>query len=169
MDEPKRYIHDENGERVGEIHVGDKLIRKNSIDSFNKQNAKIKMEGNFIMRNQENSINLSKQLNNTEIAFLHRITDYLKYNNCMIFKDDYSAIRTIQEFVDLTFVSKTTVIRIIKKFKDLKLLYKTNNHKYNYYFINPYVVFKGDDIQKSIDLAKNYCNIDIEKIIIKNS
>ena len=155
-------IINEEGEIINEIYYGDRIVRKKSIKNFNKIKQKTKMEGDFIVSGQSNGQLLSKLLSNIEISFLRRVCDYMKFNNCMLYKDQTTPIRTIQDFMDITLLSKQSVRKIIKKFVEAHIMFKTNNRKNNYYFINPYIYFKGNKIPDSIIQAKDYYNVEIE-------
>lgn len=147
-------IVDENGEVIGEIKEGDRLVRKESVDYLvGKEVWKIEhfYKGNIAeMRKQLES------LSTYEKAFLFSVAMYVGYEDCCI-KYDNGKCLGFDDLVSISRISREKAVSTINSLIKADILYKGKNSKGLQYFVNPWLFCKGTRIDKVLKtMFKNY-------------
>jgi len=147
-------IVDENGEIIGSINIGDRIIRKESIDFLvGKEVWKIEhfYKGNIAeMRKQLES------LSTYEKAFLFSIAMYVGYEDCCI-KYDNGRCLGFDDLIKISKFSREKAWNTINSLIKMDIIYKGKNSMGLQYFVNPWLFCKGTRIDKVLKtMFKNY-------------
>lgn len=157
----------QNGEIINEIRKGDRILRKESIDSFKRrkieaeeyQKWKIK---SFCKGNIEELRKTMQDLDVYEKAFLFSILPYIGYENCCLEYSNGVELR-FESLVEISGISKGKLSSVLNGLIEKDILYKGKNSNMTQYFVNPWLFCKGNRINKVLKtMFKNY------KIQIKN-
>lgn len=143
-----------DGEIVGAINEGDRIIRKASVD-YLKDTEVWKIEHFY----KGNINEIRKQLESLSIyekAFLFAIATYVGYEDCCI-KHDNGQCMGFDDLVKLCRMGRTKTMTTLNSLIKADILYKGRNSKGLQYFVNPWLFCKGNRIDKVLKtMFKNY-------------
>ncbi len=143
-----------DGEIIGEINEGDKILRKEASEYLEKTDA-WKIE-NFYMGNIDELQKWMDDLNTMEKAFLFSIVPYISYEDCCLKYANKSELGT-EDLVKVSKLSRGKAYEVINSLKKKDILYKGENSKSRQYFINPWLFCKGQRLNKVLKtMFKNY-------------
>lgn len=144
----------EEGQVVGEINEGDRILRKESIEHLvNYQDWRIK---NFFKGHAAEITKVMKKLSTNEKAFLFAIACYVGYEDCCLRYSNGKDITT-EDLIELTGLGRSTVFETINSLVKKDIIYKGKNSKNRQYFVNPWLFCKGNRINKVLKtMFKNY-------------
>lgn len=151
----KRIIIDEEtGEIIGELLKGDRIMRKNSIEHLNNK-EKIEME-DFVKYNSGLTAKLnSYKLSSAEILIFLMLAENIKYKS-QIAKHKNGKMITRDDLVDMLGFTYQTVKTSISKLIKCGLIVEAKTQFGRVFIINPYVVIKGNEVDKfSAELFKS--------------
>lgn len=163
MNEKIRYllVDPETGEHMGNICEGDRILRDQSIKSFQEKEKKEKdliewdaqpFYKGFI---QELKAVIPK-LNTYEKVFLFSIMPYISYEDCCI-KDRKGNDIGTEELKLITGISRSLLYETIDTLIQKDIIYKGKNSRNRQYFVNPWLFCKGKQINKVLQtMFKNY-------------
>lgn len=144
------------GEIVDDLFPGDRIIRRESSNSYKKyvkKNSENTSEyqkwnlDNFYRANISELTLLLKDLSQTEKAFLFSVSPYISFEDCRLVFHNNVDIGT-EHLVEITNMSRTTVYSTINSLIAKDVLYKGRNSKTRQYFVNPWIFSKGSRINK---------------------
>jgi len=81
----------------------------------------------------------------SEVSFLYFLTPYLKYEDIVLFNSDGNPIVQF-ELADSLGIDRRTVIRNFNSLTKKKAMYYVCDCQRKIYFINPYLIYKGEEI-----------------------
>ena len=94
-----------------------------------------------------------EELNSAEKTFLFSVIPYIGYEDGLVKKRNGDNINN-KDLIEITGLSKPTLIKTIKSLIDKKILYKHEVGRQNQYFINPWIFGRGKRIK--IDLKRMF-------------
>ncbi|NLB78071.1 MAG: hypothetical protein GX796_04275 [Clostridiaceae bacterium] len=159
-------VNTETGEIEHELQKGDRIVRKNSVESLIKKQRKDKdteqrvtlewnLENFFKVHVPEMRLWM-KDLSQTERAFLFSITTYVSYEDCHLQYDNGADIDS-EDLVAITGLSRSVVYQTINSLVNKDILYKGRNSVNRQYFANPWLFCKGNRVNKVLKtMFKNY-------------
>lgn len=140
------------------IRNGDRIVRKESIDSYFAQTEKYeiwKLEQFY----KGNISELRKQLESLSVyekAFLFSIVTYVGYEDCCI-KYDNGKCLDFDDFVRISRISRSKTSEVIKSLIKKDILFKGTNSQEIQYFVNPWLFCKGQRINVVLKtMFRNY-------------
>lgn len=143
-----------DGEIIGELGAGDKIVKAKSIE-YLKDTQVWAME-HFYKGNTDENRKQMKNLNVYEKAFIYSIVTYVGYEDCCI-KYDNGKCLDFDDLVELSGMSRgkcsSTIMSLISK----DIVYKGRCSKGIQYFVNPWMFCKGNRINKVLKtMFRNY-------------
>lgn len=169
MDESKTsrvVVNTETGEIEHKLQKGDRIVRKNSVESLiKKQRREKEVEQRVTLEwNLENFFKVHvpemrlwmKDLSQTERSFLFSITTYVSYEDCHLQYDNGVDIGS-EDLVTITGLSRSVVYQTINSLVKKDIIYKGRNSISRQYFANPWLFCKGNRVNKVLKtMFKNY-------------
>ena len=152
---------------VDEIKPGDKITRLASVEAYRKIKEsrytapykKTKQDwnsGSFYKGNIEEIRAVMPELDTYEKAFLYSVAPFIGYEDCCI-KYDNGRELSFQTLSEISGISTGKLSKVIKSLIDKDILYKGKNSKNTQYFVNPWLFYKGNVINKTLKtMFKNY-------------
>lgn len=162
-------INLDNGNIIGELNEGDRILRKSSSDAykracddgvFNSDDSTFWEYGGYVKVNtNELSLWLS-QLNTTERQLLLCIIPYVQYTSCAIFYKnhipcDYDGLCNISN------LKHSSVFSAVASLRKKNIISVVKNSKTQFY-ICPWIVTKGMAINKTLKVM--FCNYHIQSM-----
>ena len=150
-----RYsIVDENGEIVGSLNEGDRIIRKKSVDMLcDTQVWDIK---HFYKGNIDEVRKQNGNLDVYEKALIYSIATYIGYEDCCL-KHDNGKQLDFDGIVGISGMSRGKVSSTMNSLVAKDIMYKGKNSKGIQYFVNPWLFCKGKRINKVLkSMFRNY-------------
>jgi len=138
----------QDGECVDVLYDGDKILRKNSSDSFKKRFAdnidtfEMHQKESFGKINPEEYNPVMRELSKNERSFLAMVVGYVNYSSCLQFTNGKYV--DINHFQELTNTSRTEMYTTLSSLKKKHILKECDGK----YFINPWLAYKGNIINK---------------------
>jgi len=143
-----------DGEIIGSISEGDRIIRKISIEHLN--NTEVWKMEHFYKGNIYEIRKQLESLSTFEKAFLFSVATYVGYEDCCI-KYDNGKCMGFDDLIVITKMSREKALSTINSLVKSDILYKGRNSKGLQYFVNPWLFCKGTRIDKVIKtMFKNY-------------
>ena len=143
-------IDTETGEILGELDIGDRIVKKKSIEYLestekveiirsNRQErfSKLYYSINDILKEDFTTVN--------DYKLYMMLMRYVRYDSCILAYDNGKELKQ-KDIIELSSIPNSTCRRTIQKFIDLRLLEK----KGNIFYCNPYVFCKGNRVYKSV-------------------
>lgn len=165
-DDRLKVVNPNTNETVNHINKGDKIVRKNSIEAFKlikEQEAKGSCVNwnmkEFYKTNIEEMQLISKELSQSEKAFLFSITPYVSFddNLLQIGKGKKSVDIGTEDLIEITGMSRSTLYSTIELLASKDIIYRGKNSRNKQYFVNPWLFCKGNRINKVLKaMFKNY-------------
>lgn len=151
----KRFIVEEQtGEITNELAEGDRILRAKSIEKLkttDKWDA-----GGFSKVNTEELRLLTPTLTASERSVLLSLLSYVSYTSCLIQYPNGKDIN-FDSIVKICGMSHNTMLATVEMLLQKDILYKGRNSKGNQYFMNPWIAYRGNTINKVLfDMFKNY-------------
>lgn len=161
------------GEILADERSGDRIkyVKKTSIDGFEKVKEAISIkrqeeieEGlyenwlcdEYFKGNMQEIKAIMKELDPYEKALLYTIAPYVGYEDCCIRHRNGKELN-VDDFVELSGMSRDKAFRTIKTLIDKDILYKGKNSKNVQYFVNPWLFSRGTRINKVLKrMFRNY-------------
>lgn len=176
IDENGEIREEFNGKRVVGLDAGDRVLRKKSLDYLKaqgKSGKEIAVEEIKLM--QQNGITymncltdnftkactkefrlILKELSVYEKAFMLSVMPYVGYEDCAIKKDNGTPLG-IKDFVEISGISERKIYDVIASLKEKDMIYKGKNSKEVQYFMNPWLFYKGNKLNKVLKyMFRNY-------------
>ena len=153
-------IDEETGVVLTTIHDGDRIVRAKSVEHLDTYDT-WDLSGFFKGHSAELK-QVIPTLNMAEKAVLMSIIPYVSYSACNL---EYSNVVgysngkdiNLDDIVSICGFSKNTVTSAVNSLIKKDILYKGRNSNGNQYFINPWLVHKGNTINKVLkEMFKNY-------------
>ena len=150
----KILIDDETGEKIAELHPGDKIVRGKTVEFLNStQEWKIE---HFYKGNLEEIKRWMKDLSPNEKAILFTISPYVGYEDCCL-KHQNGNMVTFEHIVELSCLGRGTASEVINSLITKDILYKGKNGKERQYFVNPWLFCKGNRVNRVLKtMFRNY-------------
>jgi hypothetical protein len=147
-------VNPETGEQAGEIHPGDRIVRKKSVEYLQK--TEVWNLENFFKGHISEIRKWQGELSVYEKAFLFSVVTYVSYEDCHLQYDNGRDIGT-EDLVQLSGISRRTAYRVIESLIKKDILYRGKNSNGRQYFVNPWLFCKGNRINKVLKtMFKNY-------------
>lgn len=147
-------INTETGEIKHELQPGDRILKAQSIEKL-KSTEEFKIESFGKINNDEMQLILP-ELSKEERSMLLTLFVYVRYETGLI---QYKNGRDIayKDIMKLCSLSESAVYRIIDSLVGKDLVYRGKNSKNVQFFINPWIISRGNTISKVLkDMFKNY-------------
>lgn len=159
----KAYVVNKNtGEITNELKPGDRIIKAESRNKFkkNKEIDKAVFEEwnikTFYKANTSEMQLLMNDLSQSEKAFLFSIVPYISYDDSHLQYGNGNDIGT-EDLIKITGMSRSAVYQIIDSLNQKDVIYKGKNSRSRQFFINPWLFYKGNKINKVLKtMFKNY-------------
>lgn len=156
-------VDSDTGEITSEFNDGDRIVRKESLESFSRMKERAKQcqswtkeMAPFYKGNIEEIRKTMKALDIYEKAFLYSIATYIGYEDCCLKHDNGKELR-FDTLVEITGISKGKLSSVINGLIDKNILYKGKNSNTTQYFVNPWLFCRGNRINKVLKtMFKNY-------------
>lgn len=155
----ERLVIDDDGVVVDVLQFGDRIIRASSIETFKakkeRENDYKLYTKSFINYDEYVSVNiielvfLLSELGHSERAFILTLIPHIRYETCLIGHRNGKPI-TIKDMEKITGKSRSTIVKTIEKLVNKKILYKERKSHEVRYFFNPFLVKKGNYINKEV-------------------
>ena len=157
---------EDEGDRVKITYMKESSINafKKKLESDTERKINELSTGNYEMWNLEVFYKgnvkeiqaIMKELNVYEKAFLYSIAPFVSYEDCCL-KYDNGKELSFNTLSEISGISKGKLSGTIKKLIDKDILYKGKNSKNTQYFVNPWLFYKGNVINKTLKtMFKNY-------------
>lgn len=159
-------INTETGEIKHELQPGDRILKAQSIEKL-KSIEEFKVD-NFSKLNNDELQLILPELSKEEKAMLLTLFGYVRYETGLI---QYKNGRDIayKDIMKLCSLSESAVFRIIDSLVAKDLLYRGKNSKNVQFFLNPWLISKGNVISKVLkDMFKNYKIRSKDNVMWKN-
>jgi hypothetical protein len=160
--ERKGTIVSKEGEIIGELYAGDRIIRgkeeikKKLSPEDKKNNLDIWKIEHFYKGNVNEIMLLIKDLSAYEKAFLFSVAPYIGFDDCCI-KHANNKSADFEALISLTGISKGKLSEVINSLRTKDVIYKGLNSKGTQYFVNPWIFCKGSRINKVLKkMFENY-------------
>lgn len=158
----KGYVVDiETGEIMGNLYEGDKIVRKESTESFleNEEKSKetILWDADPFYKGFIRELKMiMPELNIYEKVVIFSILPYISYEDCCIKNKNGADIGT-EELVVLSGINRGQLYKTINSLIKKDILYKGTNSRNRQYFVNPWLFCKGKQINKVLqNMFHNY-------------
>jgi hypothetical protein len=143
-----------DGEIVGSLNEGDKILRNRSIKHL-ETTDEWKMES-FYKGHVGEIRRVLSDLDTSERAFLFSIAAYVGYEDCCIKHDNGNEL-SFDDLVVISGLSRSKASETINALLDKDIIYKGKNSKARQYFVNPWIFCKGNRINKVLrTMFRNY-------------
>jgi len=147
-------IIDDDGQVIGSIKEGDRILRKASVEHL--KDTEIWSIEHFYKGNMDEVRKQLESLSVYEKAFLFCIVSYVGYEDCCIKFDNGNCIG-FDDLVKLCRMGRTKTLNTINELIKKDIIYKGKNSKGLQYFINPWLFCRGKRIDVVLKtMFKNY-------------
>lgn len=149
-------VNPETGEITDDLRPGDRIVRKKSSDSYQKQVKKNSEStpdyqnwnlDNFYRANISELALWMDDLSQTEKAFLFSVSPYISFEDCRLIYGNGVDIGT-EDLIKITKQSRSVVYETVDSLIKKDIIYKGRNSRTRQYFINPWLFSKGNRINK---------------------
>lgn len=148
----------EDGEIVGHINEGDRIVRKQSLDFLRNQRdttQEWKME-HFFKGNTDEIRKIMCELSVFEKAFLFAVATYVGYEDCCL-KYDNGRELSFDSLAEIVGFSRGKLSEVMTGLIDKDIIYRGKNSSSRQYFVNPWIFCKGNRINRVLKtMFKNY-------------
>lgn len=152
----RALIDSETGELLYELNKGDRIIRAASIEYYKETKLKGRSGRPFSKVDLSEGILLLRELEPNERSLLFLLQYFVSYESCLIQYRNGSDI-TFGDVVELSGWSKATTSETLNKLVQKNVIYKGKNGRNVQYFMNPWVVSRGSESNKTLkEMFKNY-------------
>ena len=142
------------GEIINHIREGDQIIRGKfevTDEKFIPWNC-----GNFVKGNQQEIKPLAEELSYIQSSLLFVLMPYVSYKSCLISYPNGKDIN-LQTISELFGSNIKTASKVTGQLIKMHILYKGRIGNNNQYFMNPWVMYKGNYINKTLKaMFKDY-------------
>jgi len=149
-------IVSQDGEFVGHIKPGDRIVRKASVDflcetmEWGKGRPFIKVFVDYFPK-------VAEKLSGGAVALMSVIIPYIAYQSNLLCNRSCNNPLSNKDIENITGISKPSVIKYMNELVDAKVLARTTIGKSYQYYANPYIYCKGSRINKTLEtMFKNY-------------
>lgn len=155
-----RYVISSDGEILQELNKGDKVVRANSIESYKR--AQLKKYLKNINEDTEiwsvpyfTKINVPElrltldMLDAGERIFLLSILPYVGYGDCLLRYDNGKELN-FETLIKITKINERKLRGVITSLIDKQIVYKEKYGRNTRYYINPWLFYKGSNINKNL-------------------
>lgn len=162
-------IIDENGEikdkidciRIVGLNDGDRVVRKKSIEHYKRKKEEEKnnpcddkryinvVSDTFTKIGIRELKCILKELNVFEKAFILGCMPYVGYEDCRIKKSNGMPLG-VDDFIYVCGISKSKVYDVISSLIDKHVLYKRKKNNKIFYYICPWIAFRGIKLDSSL-------------------
>ena len=152
----KRYnvIDPETGEIINHIEQGDQLMK--APKELNDEKVISWNCGMFVKGNVKELQLLIPELSSSQRGLLFSLMAYVNYKDCLVCYPNGKDIN-LNSLTTITNVNIKTVRKITSELIKLNLVYSGKNGNNNQYFVNPWVICRGNYINKTLKaMFKNY-------------
>jgi len=147
-----RSVINEDGEIIDEIRDGDRILRKESIESFrNLKYIEVQKNESFVKIYTKCLFDMGNDLNGRESSMIYYLLQFLKFDDCILVHSNGKLLTRDFIIRDLN-QSESTIDRAISGLIKLGIVIKYKFLDDYGYIINPYVFLKGTKIRT--DIAK---------------
>jgi hypothetical protein len=144
-------VIDDSGQVIGYIREGDRVVRKESVESVNGTVAWTPEEsfGKFYPEAMKRLSKLGCTAAEYRLLFL--VLGYISYKSGLLMHDNGRSL-TAEWITEQMDMNKDVVYRTIRSLIAKGILYKGsgNKGKVDEYFINPFYFFKGNRINQTL-------------------
>lgn len=145
-----------NGEIVGSIEQGDRIVRKASVEflcdtmEWGKGRPFIKVFIDYFPK-------VAESLSGGAVGLMSVIATYIAYRSNLLCNRSSNNPLSNKDIEDITGLSKVSVAKYMDELVDAKVLFRGKTGKSYQYYANPYVYCKGTKINKTLEaMFKNY-------------
>jgi DNA-binding MarR family transcriptional regulator len=150
----KATIIDSDGQIIGQINEGDRILRKESIEYL--ENYQVWKLEHFYKGNTAELRKMFQILSTPEKAFLFCMAVYVGYEDCCLKHDNGNELG-FDDMIKISGMSRGAVSAAINSLIKKDILYRGRNSRGIQYFINPWLFCKGQRIQNVLKtMFKNY-------------
>jgi hypothetical protein len=145
------------GEVTNEMRPGDRVLRKESAESYAKLESVREWKINHYYRGNLPEIRKwMKGLSPQEKALLFTVSPYVGYTDCCLKHDNGNMFR-FRDMVELSCLARSSAAVALRGLIDKDILYRGKNSKEIQYFMNPWLFSKGHTINKILQtMFRNY-------------
>ncbi len=161
-----RLVIGDDGVVLTELYDGDRIVRANSIESYKEQRQRqldyllehkdyINYDEFLLVNGKELKLVL-EDLDDREKACVLSILPYVRYQSCLICYKNGKAINA-DDIGSIVGKSRRRALEAIEKLIKKGILYKGRNSHEVQYFFNPFLVKKGQYVDKVLKtMFRNY-------------
>jgi hypothetical protein len=146
-----KLIIDGEGTIVGELHQGDRIIRRHIIEELPEENDRMPFSNGEWGKTYDVSFRkLTKlKLSPVEYRMVLLFFTLVSYSSGLIAHGNYKPVTSewIENELEIT---RNTVFKSIKKLMDFRIISQSYSGKEKIYFFNPYIYQKGKYINKTL-------------------
>lgn len=149
-----RYIVNENGVIIDELQEGDRIVRSSSIKALNGKERIVYK--NFCILNISEYKAIMSEISGTARSVLAQLIPYVQYSSCLLAFSNGKPING-KHLCGITGLSRNTVEKGILELVEKNVLYKRKNLRKVQYYINPYIVHRGQLVNRTLrSMFRNY-------------
>ena len=158
------------------MNHGDRVVRKKSLEYLAKkekfgkeqivENIKeVQKDGSTYMNCLTNIFTKAdtkefklvlKELNVYEKAMILSLVPYIGYEDCAVKKDNGSPLN-VKDLAEISGMSERKAFDVINSLKDKEMVYRGKNGTETQYFVNPWLLSKGNKLNKVLKyMFRNY-------------
>lgn len=151
-------VNAQTGEVTGELHAGDRILRKRSLEHLKEQSDTFQ-EWHLESFYKGNSAELKKimpELSIYEKGFILAVAAYVGYDDCCIKHPNGNDIGT-EDLIKITGLGRSKMFETIDSLVKKDIIYRGKNSRGRQYFMNPWLFCKGNRINRVLQtMFKNY-------------
>jgi hypothetical protein len=153
----QKLIINSDGEIVGKMNPGDRILPKSTIDFLESQKELQEWKIEHFYKGNINEIKkLNEELTIYEMGLLYALAPYVNYEDCCL-KHGNNIELNLEDIVRLARISRGKTSETLNKLFKKDVLYRGKNSKGIQYFINPWLFCKGNRINAVLKtMFKNY-------------
>jgi hypothetical protein len=142
------------GEVISELRDGDRILRKESLDYLSDYET---WNLNDFFKGYAGELRkVLPALSMAEKAVFVSIIPYVSYRACNLQYSNGEDMN-FEDIIKVSNVARATGLSAVTRLIEKDILYKGKNSKGNQYFVNPWLVCKGNTINKVLkEMFKNY-------------
>lgn len=158
MGEPKKVrgiiIDPETGELVGELHDGDRVVRKASVEYL--RNSQVWRMENFYKGHTGELGRWMRELSANEKVLLFSVVPYIGYEDCCLKHSNGVPLGT-EDLVKISGMARSTMYETLSGLIKKDIIYRGKNANERQFFINPWLFAKGNRINRVLKtMFRNY-------------
>lgn len=146
---------DTNGEVVGEVREGDRILRKESSKHL-EQTIPWGKGWSFVKVFDNYSPQLSLSLSGGAVGVMYTLSHYVAYLSNLLCNRSSNNPLNNEDIEKITGHSKPTVVKIMDELVANKVLARVKVGRSYQYYANPYIYCRGTRINKTLEAMFKY-------------